>query len=141
MPEAIQRQLSDAITIIGTSILVAIVTMLNDVYFSGHEDFPLKWEGLLQEMVDHFKSGDFYQINGVLRTAHSLTKRYRHEFKSQELWSEIKLVLDSFSQPFTQLFETTMDLMSRHAENAQALKVSQQFKFLPMMYHAVDSDF
>ena len=104
-PEVIQRQLSDAITIIG------------------QEDFPNNWQGLLQEMVEHFRSGDFHQINGVLRTAHSLTKRYRHEFKSQELWLEIKFVLDSFAAPFSELFQSTMQLASQHAQNPQALQV------------------
>ena len=104
-PEAIQRQLSDAITNIGS------------------EDFPNNWQGLLEEMVGHFKSGDFYQINGVLRTAHSLTKRYRHEFKSQELWTEIKFVLETFATPFTELFQSTMQLASQHAQNPQALQI------------------
>ena len=104
-PEVIQRQLSDGITNIGS------------------EDFPNNWQGLLQEMVEHFKGGDFYQINGVLRTAHSLTKRYRHEFKSQELWTEIKFVLETFAAPFTDLFQSTMQLASRHSENPQALQV------------------
>ena len=105
-PDVVQRQLSDAITIIG------------------REDFPNNWQGLLQEMVDHFRGGDFHQINGVLRTAHSLTKRYRHEFKSQELWTEIKFVLDSFAAPFSELFQSTMQLASQHAQNPQALQVS-----------------
>ena len=104
-PVAIQKQLSDAVTIIG------------------QEDFPHKWTGLLQEMVDYFKSGDFHAINGVLRTAHSLTKRYRYEFKSQELWSEIKFVLDHFALPFTELFQSTMQLASAHAQNPTILKV------------------
>lgn len=104
-PEGIQRQLSDAITIIG------------------REDFPGKWAGLLGEMVEQFKSGDFHQINGVLRTAHSLTKRYRHEFKSQELWQEIKVVLEAFAAPFSELFQSTMQLASQHAQNPQALLV------------------
>jgi len=30
--------------------------------------------------------------------------RYRHEFKSQTLWTEIKFVLDNFAMPLTQLF-------------------------------------
>lgn len=51
-------QLSDAISIIG------------------REDFPQKWPDLLTEMVTRFRSGDFHIINGVLRTAHSLFKRY-----------------------------------------------------------------
>lgn len=105
-PEGIQLQLSDAITIIG------------------REDFPNNWQGLLQEMVEHFKGGDFHKINGILRTAHSLTKRYRHEFKSQELWVEIKFVLDSFAAPFTELFHSTIQLASQHAQNQKALQVS-----------------
>lgn len=74
-------------------------------------------------MVQHFKEGDFHKINGILRTAHSLTRRYRHEFKSQELWAEIKLVLESFAEPLSELFLSTMSLMSQHAENKQALQV------------------
>lgn len=100
-----------------------LVYLLEYVFFSGREDFPSKWEGLLKEMVDHFKSGDFHQINGVLRTAHSLTKRYRHEFKSQELWKEIKIVLDTFAAPFTELFDATLQLASQHAQNPPVLKV------------------
>jgi len=43
-------------------------------------------------------------INGVLRTAHSLFKRYRFEFQSNALWAEIKLVLEAFAGPLTDLF-------------------------------------
>ncbi|XP_010123038.1 PREDICTED: exportin-2 isoform X2 [Chlamydotis macqueenii] len=104
-PEQIQKQLSDAISIIG------------------REDFPQKWPDLLTEMVNRFQSGDFHVINGVLRTAHSLFKRYRHEFKSNELWTEIKLVLDAFALPLTNLFKATIELCSTHANDASALKV------------------
>lgn len=62
-PESIQRQLSDAVSIIG------------------REDFPAKWPNLIQEMVEKFSTGDFHIINGVLHTAHSIFKRYRYEFK------------------------------------------------------------
>ena len=51
-------QLSDAISIIG------------------REDFPDKWPDLIPEMVSKFETGDFHVINGVLRTGHSLFKRY-----------------------------------------------------------------
>ena len=86
-PEQIQRQLSDAISIISK------------------EDFPEKWENLLTDMVQKFNTGDFHIINGILRTAHSIFKRYRHEFQSNELWKEIKYVLSSFAVPFTNLFK------------------------------------
>ena len=104
-PEAIQKQLSDAITIIG------------------REDFPQKWSGLIKEMVEKFKSGDFHAINGVLRTAHSLTKRYRYEFKSQELWVEIKVVLDSFATPLSDLLSSTMQVTAANAQNKEALAI------------------
>lgn len=48
-------------------------------------------------------SGDFNIINGILRTAHSLFKKYRYEFKSNELWTEIKYVLDKIAKPLTDL--------------------------------------
>lgn len=104
-PEQIQKQLSDAISIIG------------------REDFPAKWPDLITEMVTKFQTGDFHVINGILRTAHSLFKRYRHEFKSQQLWTEIKFVLENFAQPFTELFNATMDLAKTHSNDPNALKV------------------
>ncbi|XP_046386713.1 exportin-2 [Ischnura elegans] len=104
-PESIQRQLSDAVSLIG------------------RHDFPDKWPSLLPQMVEKFNAGDFHVINGVLRTAHSLFKRYRHEFKSQQLWTEIKLVLDTFARPLTDLFVATMNLTTVHANNVDALKV------------------
>lgn len=104
-PEAIQKQLSDAITIIGKS------------------DFPRKWPELIQQMVDKFSTGDFNAINGVLRTAHSLFKKYRYEFKSNELWIEIKHVLDKLAKPLTELLVATMGLAQTHANDVNALKV------------------
>ena len=56
--QAFSLQLSDAISIIG------------------REDFPEKWPTLLTDMISKIKSGNFHVINGVLRTAHSVFKRY-----------------------------------------------------------------
>ena len=89
-PEHIQEQLSDAITVIGKC------------------DFPDHWSTLLDTMIKQFQqqsANSFHSINGVLKTAHSLFERYRYEQKSDELWLEIKLVLDKFAPAFTQLFQ------------------------------------
>lgn len=102
---AIQKQLSDAVSIIGKY------------------DFPEKWPELINEMVAKFGTGDFNIINGVLQTAHSIFKRYRFEFKSQKLWEEIKLVLDTFAKPLTELLVATMGLAQTHASNETALRV------------------
>ncbi|XP_053981476.1 exportin-2 isoform X2 [Hylaeus anthracinus] len=104
-PDSIQKQLSDAVSIIGKY------------------DFPKKWPELIDQMVEKFNTGDFHVINGVLHTAHSLFKRYRYEFKSQSLWTEIKFVLDKFAKPLTDLFVATMNLTEVHANNVDALKV------------------
>ena len=104
-PPALQKQLSDAVSIIGKY------------------DFPKKWPQLIDEMVEKFGTGDFNVINGVLQTAHSLFKRYRYEFKSQSLWEEIKLVLDRMAKPLTDLLLATMQLTKVHENNTEALKV------------------
>lgn len=109
-PEQIQKQLSDAISYIGK------------------EDFPGKWPDLLDEMISKFTDADFNVINGILHTGHSIFKKYRHEFKSDKLWREIKLVLDKFALPFTQLTSKLMELCSAHANNPANLKV---------IYHSV----
>ncbi|CAF3340597.1 unnamed protein product [Rotaria socialis] len=91
-PEHIQQQLSDAITVIGKC------------------DFPDQWPTLLDTMVRQFQQpstgNSFQSINGVLKTAHSLFERYRYEQKSDELWLEIKLVLEKFAPAFTELFKS-----------------------------------
>ncbi|EMP35747.1 Exportin-2 [Chelonia mydas] len=59
----------------------------------------------------------------ILEFSMDFSRRYRHEFKSNELWTEIKLVLDAFAQPLTNLFKATIELCSTHANDASALKV------------------
>ncbi|KAL5250460.1 hypothetical protein ACHWQZ_G016253 [Mnemiopsis leidyi] len=104
-PESIQRQLSDSITIIGA------------------EDFPENWPNLISGMVEKMKTKNFNVINGVLQTAHSLFKRYRYEMRSDELFTEIKFVIENFGEPLTVLFEETLALAEQHAADVLALKV------------------
>lgn len=94
-PDHIQQQLSEAITVIGKC------------------DFPDQWPTLLDTMVRQFQQpsttqNSFQSINGVLKTAHSLFEKYRYEHKSDELWLEIKLVLEKFAPAFTELFKLLM---------------------------------
>lgn len=104
-PEQIQLQLSDAISIIS------------------REDFPNKWPDLLPTLVERLKTGDFNVTNGILRTAHSIFKRYRHEFKSHDLWVEIKYVLGIFALPLTDLFQTLIGLIETHSNDSNAIKI------------------
>lgn len=121
MPEQIQRQLSDAISIIG------------------REDFPKDWPELLKHMITKIASGDFHVINGILRTAHSLFKRYRHEFKSQELWSEIKIVLDEFAAPLTDLFKKTMELAQAHKDDQNVKIIYSSLLMICKIFYSLNS--
>lgn len=94
-PDSIQKQLSDAVSIIGKY------------------DFPDKWPELIDQMVEKFNTGDFHVINGVLHTAHSLFRKYRYEYKSDTLWREIKFVLDKFAKPMTDLFLVSIFAVSK----------------------------
>lgn len=116
-PEAVQKQLSDGISLIGK------------------HDFPDNWPNLLPTLIENFAAfagmylnftikyyknifnqhyifflrlaaptSDLTPINGALETAHSLFRKYRYELKSQKLWTEIKFVLDTLAKPLTELF-------------------------------------
>lgn len=54
--------------------------------------------------TNSFSTGDFNIINGVLQTSYSVMRRYEYEQKSDNLWREIKFVLDNFALPLTNLF-------------------------------------
>lgn len=53
-----------------------------------------------------------YNVNvGVLQTAHSIFRQWRAHVRSDELYSEINLVLSKFMTPFLQLFRQTASLL------------------------------
>jgi len=106
-PESIQKQLSDAISIIG------------------REDFPDKWKDLIENLTAHMKVDanlNLRTVNGVLQTAHSLFKRFRYEFKSQNLWLELAFVLSKFAEPLLLLFKHLISEIPNHVNNVADLK-------------------
>jgi len=53
-----------------------------------------------------------YNVNvGVLQTAHSIFQQWRAHVRSDELFTEINLVLSKFIDPFMQLFRQTASLL------------------------------
>ena len=91
VPAKLQAQLSEAMSLIAT------------------HDFPDQWPNLLSELVGQLNTAasatprDYAKVGGLLAIAHSITGRYRHEFKSDKLYAEIKTVLDAFQAPLLQL--------------------------------------
>ena len=91
VPAKLQAQLSEAMSLIAT------------------HDFPQQWPNLLGELVSQLSAAagaqprDYAKISGLLAIAHSITGRYRHEFKSDTLYAEIKTVLEAMQTPLLEL--------------------------------------
>ena len=91
VPAKLQAQLSEAMSLIAT------------------HDFPQQWPNLLTELVGQLSAAagatprDYAKISGLLAIAHSITGRYRHEFKSDTLYAEIKTVLEAMQSPLLEL--------------------------------------
>ena len=91
-------------------------------------DFPAKWEALLPDLVSKIEAAlgasprDYATASGLLSIAHSVFSRYRHEFKSDALYSEIKYVLDRVQAPLLKWFETALADLPATASDAAGAK-------------------
>ncbi|KAF9134597.1 importin-alpha export receptor [Mortierella sp. 14UC] len=114
----IQLQLSDAVTQIADT------------------DFPQKWQGLIPELVSKLSPQDFVTNNGLLQTAHSIFQRWRPLYPSDNLYTEIKIALESFCEPYRQVFLATDRMVEANAQNATQLKVLfETLHLLTEIYH------
>ncbi|KAK4517849.1 uncharacterized protein ATC70_001197 [Mucor velutinosus] len=105
VPDKLQLQISDALSLIAES------------------DFPEHWESLLPELISKLSPTDYRVNNGILGTAHSIFKRWRSAFRSDELFINIKYVLSMFCEPYMQLFQITDKLIEENANNPAALAI------------------
>ncbi|KAI7823046.1 Cse1-domain-containing protein [Gamsiella multidivaricata] len=114
----IQLQLSDAVTQIADS------------------DFPQKWQGLIPELVSKLNPNDFVTNNGLLQTAHSIFQRWRPLYPSDNLYTEIKIALESFCEPYRQVFLATDAMIQANPQNVPQLKVLfETLYLLTEIYH------
>eukprot|EP01018_Ginkgo_biloba_P023988 Gb_25747 [translate_table: standard] len=101
----IQSQLSEALAII-----------------SGH-DFPKTWQTLLPELVSNLQSStDYTVINGILQTANSIFKKFRYQYKSNDLYIDLKYCLDGFAAPLLEIFLRTGQLIRANSQSATVLR-------------------
>lgn len=87
-------------------------------------DFPHRWENLIDDLVAKLSADDFVLNKGILLVAHSIFKKWRPLFRSDDLFLEIKMVLDKFAQPFLSLMTTTDDLISQAVARGDAASLS-----------------
>ncbi|KAI9822267.1 MAG: importin-alpha export receptor [Thelocarpon impressellum] len=103
VPPAVQSQLGEAISVIASS------------------DFWERWDTLVDDLVSRLTVDNTVVNNGVLQVAHSIFKRWRPLFRSDDLFTEINHVLSKFCTPFLTLFENTDRLIDQNKDNKQAL--------------------
>ncbi|ESK86419.1 importin-alpha export [Moniliophthora roreri MCA 2997] len=70
-------------------------------------DFPSKWPDLIDQLVSSLQTSDSNTILGVLHTAHSIFRQWRAHVRSDQLFTEINLVISKFMLPFLDLFRQT----------------------------------
>ena len=105
-PRLVQAQLSEALSIVSAA------------------DFPDRWPGLLPELIQRMGTPgarDFNAVVGVLTTANTIFKRYRQAYKSDELYKELKYVLDTFAGPLLVLLKEASAAIDSNAGNLELL--------------------
>ncbi|XP_044492917.1 exportin-2-like [Mangifera indica] len=99
----IQSQLSEALAVIGK------------------HDFPKSWPTLLPELVANLKkaseSNDYVSVNGILGTANSIFKKFRYQYKTNDLLLDLKYCLDNFAAPLLEIFLKTAALIDSTASS------------------------
>ncbi|KAK2628640.1 hypothetical protein QTJ16_001743 [Diplocarpon rosae] len=113
VPASIQSQLGETISVIADS------------------DFWKKWDTLVDDLVSRLTS-DNPKVNvGVLEVAHSIFKRWRPLFASDDLYTEINHVLAKFGEPFVRLLASTDGQIDVNKDNKDALK--QYFEVMNLL--------
>lgn len=113
VPPNIQYQLGDAIGVIADS------------------DFWERWDTLVDDLVSRLTPDKPVINNGVLQVAHSIFKRWRPLYRTDELFTEINHVLSKFGTPFLALLESTDSLINESQSNKPLL--SQLFATLNLI--------
>ncbi|CAK9435521.1 uncharacterized protein LODBEIA_P02480 [Lodderomyces beijingensis] len=100
-PMQLQIQIGEAITLIAEC------------------DFPHNWPNLIDILVGKLSPTDWISNKAILLVSHSIFKKWRPLFRSDELFLEIKLVLDKFVEPFLQLL-TELDGLIDKSKDSEA---------------------
>ncbi|KAK2739185.1 importin-alpha export receptor [Myotisia sp. PD_48] len=113
MPPGIQSQLGEAVSVIADS------------------DFWERWDTLVDDLVSRFSPDNIAVNVGVLQVAHSIFKRWRPLFRSDQLYLEINHVLGKFGTPYLSLFESLDNYLEANKSDKE--KLSQGFMQLNLM--------
>ncbi|KAI5964902.1 CSE1 [Candida pseudojiufengensis] len=118
LPNQLQIQIGESITLIAES------------------DFPHKWPNLIEILVGKLSLTDFINNKAILLVSHSIFKKWRPLFRSDELFLEIKSVLEVFVEPFLKLFIELDQLITDSKDNeAQLIIYFENLLLLIQIYY------
>ncbi|KAK4047944.1 importin-alpha export receptor [Microbotryomycetes sp. JL221] len=103
-------------------------------------DFPDQWSTLIDQLVQSLSPTDFVINNAILQTAHSIFHHWRSQFRTDDLFLQIKFVLERFCQPYLSLFQQTDALLASPDITPQQHVVLQHtILLLLQLYHDLNS--
>ena len=110
IPDEIKTQVKDNLLQLFLAVAELLQSQLSEAMaLIASHDFPAKWQTLLPGLLPQLETAttgkDYKRVMGLLQILHSICKRYRHEFKSDELFSEIKYVLETLQAPLLAIFK------------------------------------
>ncbi|KAF3925560.1 Exportin-2 [Orbilia brochopaga] len=126
--EAIKRELLGVMIAVPPNLQVQIGEAISVIADS---DFYKRWDTLVSELASKLDANNPAVTTGVLTVAHSIFKRWRPLFRSDELFLEILHVLEQFGQPYLQLLQTTDALITASANDKA--KLTELYKVLNLL--------
>ena len=127
IPDEIKTQVKDNLLQLFLSVAELLQSQLSEAMtLIASHDFPQKWQTLLPGLLPQLEAAttqkDYKRVAGLLQILHSICKRYRHEFKSDELFSEIKYVLEKLQAPLLSIFQQAVADLPLATADAAASK-------------------
>lgn len=122
-PTAVQKQLAESVSIIAKY------------------DFPHNWQTLLPQLISKL-DGDIRVIQGVMLTANSIFKKFRHCYKSDSLFQEIKDCLMIFQVPLLEMFKRNGEIIihfTTTAANNTDLQITMEtHRLMARIYYSLN---
>jgi exportin-2 (importin alpha re-exporter) len=97
----VQRQLSEAVSLIST----------HESLVACYPTTEYEWTDLLPQLVAKLVIDDLRVTQGVMLTANSIMKRFRNQYKSDQLFDEILVCLKAFSVPLLESYKRNGELI------------------------------
>jgi exportin-2 (importin alpha re-exporter) len=117
LPNNLQVQIGESISLIAES------------------DFPHNWPNLIDTIVGKLSMTDFVNNKALLLVSHSIFKRWRALFRSDELFLEIKMVLEKFVDAYLKLFVEIDKLIDKNLDNQASLTIYLENLLLMMQIY------